>query len=433
MPRRCSRAVALALLASTVAPAAAVAPVAPVAAAEAPATSTTLAPTIRAKAWIVVDADTGAVVDQHDAHTRFRPASTVKLLTALVGARSLAADEQVRVSARAAGAPANRLGLVEGQTWRFDDLLASLLLVSANDAAVAIAERVSGNLDRFAAELRRAGRQLGLADQPVLDDPAGLDDSTAHGDGSWLSAWDLAIVGRAALQVPAIRSLTATPVLRFTGPDGTHRLRNHNRLLALYDGAAGLKTGYTKQAGNTLVAAATRGGRTMLSVTLGVDDLYGSAAVLLDRGFATAASTAGGTRLPAIHLPDPAPSHSFAVTNAVAPAAAVGLPIEPGRSLGLPLLVLLLASGALVLLRRRVVVRSLRQLRDAGVHELQEVAHAHRGEHRRHRPGGPGREHRTGHERRGHPLPHAERTGEQLADGVAHGAVHPDRLVELAR
>lgn len=267
--------------------------------------------TVRAKAWVLVDAGTGAVIEAENARTPLPPASLTKLLTALVAVRALQPDAAVPVSERAAAMPARKLNMEAGEEWPLTDVLHSLLLSSANDAAAALAERVAGSLEGFAPVLQASAGRLGLQDDPVLRDPAGFDDAAAVDGGNRVSARDLAIVARAALAEPALASIVGRREYAFTGPDGTpHRLLNHNRLLRLYPGTIGMKTGYTRKAGNTLAAAARRDGRTMIVVLLGVEDMYGTAAALLDRGFATPAASAGrpGDRLPAVRrLPASSP------------------------------------------------------------------------------------------------------------------------------
>lgn len=260
-------------------------------------------PSVRAKAWVLVDAGTGAVIEAENARTALPPASLTKLLTALVALRALEEDASVPVSGRAAAMPARKLNMEAGEEWPLTDVLHSMLLSSANDAAAAVAERVAGSLEAFAPVLQASADHLGLEDNPVLRDPSGFDDVSAVDGGNRLSARDLAIVARSALAEPALASIVGLREYAFTGPDGLpHRLINHNRLLRLYPGTIGMKTGYTRKAGNTLIAAARRDGRTMIVVLLGVEDMYGAAASLLDRGFATPAGATGRPldRLPAV-------------------------------------------------------------------------------------------------------------------------------------
>jgi D-alanyl-D-alanine carboxypeptidase len=250
------------------------------------------------RSWILVDLDTGRVLDQRDAHTRRRPASTIKLLAALTAEQRLRPGSRVSVSALAASMPANDVGLVAGDRWPLQQILDATLAVSANDAAVALAEQSGGSLDGFAAQMRRTAAALHVVDRPRLDDPSGLDDSSAHGGGDWVSAWDLALIGRAASADARIAAIARQREIRFTDPAGhPHRLINHNKLLSRFAGATGLKTGYTRASGNTLVATATRGGRTMLVVVLDAPDLYNPVMNLFQRGFVTAASAETGPRL----------------------------------------------------------------------------------------------------------------------------------------
>jgi D-alanyl-D-alanine carboxypeptidase (penicillin-binding protein 5/6) len=238
---------------------------------------------------VLVDADTGRVVASGGARASLPPASLSKVLTALVVVGALKPDTPVPVSRRAASAPPSRLGMKQGQTWRTEDALRAMLLVSSNDAAMALAEKAGGgNLSAFQQRAGQLAGRLGLADRPVFRDPAGLDDAASVGGGNRVSARDLAIVARAALAQPRIASIMRLKEYRLTGPDGVkRRLVNHNKLLSRYKGLVGMKTGFTKKAGGCLMTAARRNGRTMLAVVLGVSDIYGSSRALLDFGFGT--------------------------------------------------------------------------------------------------------------------------------------------------
>jgi serine-type D-Ala-D-Ala carboxypeptidase (penicillin-binding protein 5/6) len=252
------------------------------------------------KAFVLVDADSGAVLAAGNAHEPLPPASTTKLMTALVAVEKLPRGAVFEVGDRPAAQLAMRIGMQAGQSWNLTDALHSLIMVSANDAAYALAEAASGSLKRFAADMNDAAIRYGMQDSS-FNDPAGFDDSSAYNGGSLVSTYDLAIAARNFLAVPELAAISVKPEYRFTGPGREHRLLNHNRLLKRYPGAIGLKTGYTRRAGHTLVAAATREGRTMIAVVLNADDPYGAAAGLLDQGFATPPDARGtGERLPAV-------------------------------------------------------------------------------------------------------------------------------------
>jgi D-alanyl-D-alanine carboxypeptidase (penicillin-binding protein 5/6) len=257
------------------------------------------------KAYILVDAGSGAVLGASHEHDALPPASTAKLMTALTAVERLPPDAEINVSALAAAQPASRISMVPGQKWKFVDALASLMIVSANDAAYAIAEQTSGNLDAFVSTETATARRYGMRDS-TFSDPAGLDDAQSYKGGPRMSAYDIAISARNALDVPELALFAAMQEHTFTDPTGKVRtLVNHNRMLPGgtrgYAGTTGMKTGYTNQAGHTLVATATRNGRTLIAVIMNTYDTYGWAAQLLDYGFATPVGSKGtGASLPPV-------------------------------------------------------------------------------------------------------------------------------------
>jgi D-alanyl-D-alanine carboxypeptidase len=259
------------------------------------------------KAYILVDADTGRVLAGDHEHDALPPASTSKIMTALTAIERLPLDAKITVSPLAAAQPASKISMLPGQQWTFEDALASLMIVSANDAAYAIAEGTSGSLAAFAKAEAQTARRLGMRDSTFAD-PAGLDDAQSFGGGPRMSAYDIAVSTRNALSVPELALFAAMRERSFTDPAGRVRtLVNHNKMLAGstrgYDGANGFKTGFTNQAGHTLVATATRGNRTLIAVILDTWDAYGWAAQLLDQGFAMAPTDKGtGERVPAVRV-----------------------------------------------------------------------------------------------------------------------------------
>ncbi len=188
---------------------------------------------------------------------------------------------------------------------------------------------MSGTREAFGAEMQRTGADLHLVDHPVLRDPAGLDDQFSVQGGNVISAYDLAIIARTALAIPDIRQIVDLPEYRFTAPDGVvHVIRNVDRGLELYPGAIGIKTGYTKAAGNTFMAAATRDGRTMVAVVLQSPDIYRSATALLDLGFATPVTRESRVdHLPAISTQVPAPTATTTPSSGTRNAPAVSPPL----------------------------------------------------------------------------------------------------------
>jgi D-alanyl-D-alanine carboxypeptidase len=260
------------------------------------------------KADIVVDDTTGRVLIGDSIHQPLHPASTAKIMTALTAVERLCPGSLVTANAQDASVETMRIGLPVDKPWPFDQMMASMLMVSANDAAYAFANTVGGSLDGFATDLTATAKQLGLKDS-TLGDPAGLDDSTSYKGGPYMSAYDLAIATRNALTVPEIAKWAAMHQHSFVDPSGVHHdLINHNKMLPGggddYLGAIGFKTGFTNQAQHALVAVATRNGRTLIAVVLGASDSgYAEAASLLDAGFATAPDATGtGVVLPPVKI-----------------------------------------------------------------------------------------------------------------------------------
>jgi len=283
------------------------------------AKSTTMPP----KAWIVVDAGTGVILDGEDIHEPLRPASTVKLMTALTVTERLPLSAEVVASELAAKQPSRRLGMTAGSKWNLGDLLYALLLGSANDVAYALAERTGGDLDGFAEKMTETGERIGLADS-TFSDPAGLDaPNEGYKGGSTMSAYDLAIVARNVLADPYLGPIVGTRTTTIPGQTEQIELINHNiKFLDGYDGANGLKTGYTERAGRTLVASAERNGRTLIAVVLDTYDINGWTMRLLDAGFAKPANSKGiGESLPAVHT----------VSAEVNAALLASLPLVLGR------------------------------------------------------------------------------------------------------
>ncbi len=255
------------------------------------------------QSYVVFDAGTGKVIESKDPHVPHLTASTIKVLTALVALEHLPMSVAVHVSALAASRPAAKIDMKEGSDWPMDQTLDSLMMVSANDAAYALAETTGGSLDGFATMVTASARRLGLRDTD-FHDPAGLDGKDGYGGGTTSSAYDLAIVARNALTVPEIAGPASKETLEFTDPSGAgRRLVNHNRgFLTTYPGAIGLKTGFTTAASRTLIAAATRDGRTCVSVVMGTWDDTGWAGSLLDDCFAATAAPAGAEQLPPVRI-----------------------------------------------------------------------------------------------------------------------------------
>ncbi len=240
----------------------------------------------------LIDTRTGRVLYERDAHRRLAPASTTKILTAVMAIERFAPHATIEVSRNAAAfETGSRVGLGAGERWRVEDLLYALILGSANDAAVAIAEASAGSVRAFAAQMTDRARRVGARGSKFAN-PHGLDESDHYS-----TAYDLAVVGRHALS--HARFATVARAQRWTisrSDRPAEELVNRNRLLGRYPGADGIKTGMTARAGYTLVASATREGWQLIAVVLRSPDIYADAARLLDYGFGSFAPVTVATR-----------------------------------------------------------------------------------------------------------------------------------------
>lgn len=246
-------------------------------------------PTVDAQAWIVADVESGEVLGALNAHQPRPPASTIKLLTALAAVPEVDDDEYEATDADAA-IEGSRVGLAPGETYSVDDILHGLMLASGNDAAHALGE-LAGGQDAVVTLMNDLAARLGAFDTHAMT-PHGLDNPEQLS-----SAYDLALIGRQVLDDDQLAELVGTREYTFPGLDGQDfQIQNQNRLLETYDGAIGLKTGYTTNGAHTLVAAAERDGRTLIAVVLGSEDRgEDAAAPLLDWGFAAPDAEAIGT------------------------------------------------------------------------------------------------------------------------------------------
>lgn len=246
--------------------------------------ATAVPPKLTSPSAILLDLDTGQVLYAKKANLRRPIASVTKVMTALVVLEETAPEDVVRVSARAAGTRASQLGLVTGERISVGQLLYALLMQSANDAAVALAEHVAGSVESFVDAMNRKAAELGLR-RTLFRDPSGLD------DGGYSTARDVAAIVRAAYEKPLFARITRTKFRRIAAPSGpARRIQNRNILLWLYPGAIGAKTGFTTPAQHCLVAAADRGGIKMIAVALGSggDDaggVFDDGAALLNFGY----------------------------------------------------------------------------------------------------------------------------------------------------
>ena len=263
-------------------------------------------------AGIVFDAASGKVVWSRDADVPRPPASLTKVLTALVVLERSSLDDNVTVTPEARGIGGTRIYAEAGWVMPVRDLLWGLLLQSGNDAAVALAQKVSpdGTIEGFAGLMNERAKQLGAAHSSFLN-PHGLD-----APGHLATARDLAIITSAALRNPTFAEMVSTASHDVAWGDGTvHTLLNHNKLLGRYPGTIGVKTGYTAGAGPSLISAVRRADHTLIAVVLGAPGQthYVESAALYDWAFAN---------LPALlaHPESQLPPHTAARSASTLPA-----------------------------------------------------------------------------------------------------------------
>ena len=238
-------------------------------------------PIVKAPAAILVDAATGTVLWSKREHMRRPIASTTKIMTALVAMERLKPSDVVVVTRKAARVPYGE-GLQAGERVPAWKLYYGLLLASANDSAVALAEAAGGTRERFLALMNRKARALGLRHTSYRS-ASGLID-----EGNYSTVHDLAVLTRHALGVRPFRAIVATKSKRvwWRLPVRAKVYENHNKLLWRYSGADGVKTGWTRAAGRCLVASATRHGIQLITVVLDSPDHYRDTIRLLNYGFA---------------------------------------------------------------------------------------------------------------------------------------------------
>jgi serine-type D-Ala-D-Ala carboxypeptidase (penicillin-binding protein 5/6) len=247
-----------------------------------PSTSTEL-PEINAASAVLADLDTGQVLFDLNRDERRPIASVTKIMTALLVVERTDLTDVVAVSEGAASGQVSGisgLGLVAGERIRVDQLLYALLLQSANDAAVALAEHVSGSVDAFVDDMNARADQLGMT-RTMFTSPNGLDDT------GYSSAADLVRLTRVAYRSPGFASVVATRFHTVESLDAKPRIvQNRNVLLWLYPDAIGVKTGYTGPAGFCVVGAAQREDERLVAVVLGAPgEPFSAAAALLNYGF----------------------------------------------------------------------------------------------------------------------------------------------------
>ncbi len=230
---------------------------------------------VSAECAVLLDAGSGRVLYQKNMDSRHLIASTTKIMTALVALDLCDMEDVVIIPPEAARVEGSSMYLEAGQERTCEELLTGLMLMSGNDAAVALAIHCSGSVDRFVARMNKKAGELGLKNTSFAN-PHGLD-----AESHYSTAHDLALLAAAAMRDGRFAAIVSKKL----GKVGNISVRNHNRLLWTIDGCEGVKTGFTKSAGRCLVSSTTRDGRRLLAVTLNAPNDWRDHAEMVEYGF----------------------------------------------------------------------------------------------------------------------------------------------------
>ncbi len=307
-------------------------------------------PEPQGKAALLMDLNSGRILYDKNSHQRMPPASVTKIMTALLTVENGNLDQVVEVSENAAATPECSIYLQPGETLTRRELLYACMLPSANDAAVALAESVSSDVEDFVDLMNQRADELGMEDTHFCN-PHGL-----QAEEHYTSAYDLALLSRTALQDPIFREVVSTQNIIITGPPDSEEQRslwNQNRLLYRYTGALGIKTGYTREAGNCVVGAAQKDNMILIAVCLNSPSVYDDIIQMLDYGFTNYQMTelptsedpllvkvTGGQAKTVIVRPSgdilvaAAPEERSQLRCSILPYSEVSAPVEKGDLLG---------------------------------------------------------------------------------------------------
>jgi D-alanyl-D-alanine carboxypeptidase (penicillin-binding protein 5/6) len=282
---------------------------------------------VTAKSALLADTETGEILWQRNPDLRCYPASLTKIMTAVLVLERGNLDDWVTVPKEAAFTGESSMALKEGERVQLKDLLNAILVRSANDACVAAAIHLAGSVEKFVEWMNEKAKELGMTNTHFVN-PHGL-----HHPQHFTTARDLLTLTRYALQNPTFRSIVSQReiIISPTNKSALRRYRNRNKLLELYPGCDGVKTGYTIPAGKCLVASATRNGWQLIAIVLGSQDHFADCATLFDHGFNNFVRlilAEKGEKVALLHVPDGNPEWLWATATdsvkVIVPKAKVG-------------------------------------------------------------------------------------------------------------
>ncbi len=254
-------------------------------------------PGVSAQSAILISGDDGTVIFEKNAHERLAMASTTKIMTALLTLEEAerSGDPVIDITEEMVRVEGSSMGLQAGNRLTLTKLTSGMLLASGNDAANAAALYLGGSQEGFAELMNTRAREIGMTETNFVT-PSGLDDEEHYS-----TAYDMALLGREAMGNEEFARIAGSSTLQveFMEPEQKVSYTNHNKLLRIYDGCIGIKTGFTKKAGRTLVSAARRDGTTLIAVTLNAPDDWDDHMAMFDYGFETVKTVQmGGEALP---------------------------------------------------------------------------------------------------------------------------------------
>ena len=236
-----------------------------------------------AKAMCVMETSSKRVLNSKNMDTKLAMASTTKIMTAITAIENCDdLDKTFEISPKAVGVPGTSLYLRKGEVFSTRDLLYGLMLISGNDASVAIGEHISGSVSEFVKLMNKTAKKIG-AESSHFDNTHGLDSKTHY-----TTAYNLALITSYAMMNPTFKEIVSTKNVKITNTDGKSRyLKNKNKLLNSFDGCNGVKTGFTDDAGRCLVSSAEREGMNVVCVVLNCGPMFEECSRFMEEAFAS--------------------------------------------------------------------------------------------------------------------------------------------------
>ncbi len=236
---------------------------------------------VSAQSAVVLEAGTGRILFEKNAYQKLPMASTTKVMTALVALEYGNPDDVITVGQNASGVEGSSIWLSAGERMTLSDMLYGLMLASGNDAAVAIAEHIGGSVEAFVDMMNKKAKEIGAYNTHFAN-PNGLPDKNHY-----TTAYDLALISAYAMKNETFCTIVKTQykTLPWEGHEWDRVVKNKNKILWNYEGGNGIKTGFTKEAGRCLAAAAQRDNMQLVSVVLNAPDMFNDCMALMDYGF----------------------------------------------------------------------------------------------------------------------------------------------------